>query len=143
MDEESHEPFSDRLNMVFLDLAALRRRSLGECENQVERWFFLIKNLENMKEKPKEYPMFDQLFEVADLSHLANEEVVTYSESRMKLEDDRKGVEYYGQIQRMEGIKEGEKRMLKDNVKKLLDFGMSVTDIAKMLGYSDSFIASL
>ena len=96
-----------------------------------------------MKEKPKEYPMFDQLFEVADLSHLANEEVVTYSESRMKLEDDRKGVEYYGQIQRMEGIKEGEKRMLKDNVKKLLDFGMSVTDIAKMLGYSDSFIASL
>ncbi len=72
----------------------------------------------------RKLPIFDDLFEAADLSHLVNEEVVTYGQSRMKLEDDRLGMEYYGKIQRKEGIKEGENRMLKDIVKKLIDCGM-------------------
>ena len=96
-----------------------------------------------MNEKPKDYPIFDELFEAADLSHLANEEVVSYSQSRMKLEDDRLGMAYFGEQKRMEGIKEGETKMLQNIVTKLRDCGMSISDIASTLGYNDSYIASL
>ena len=104
-----------------------------------------------MNEKPKDYPVFDELFEAADLSHLANEEVVSYSQSRMKLEDDRLGMAYFGEQKRMEGIKEGTKKgikegetkMLQNVVKKLRDYGMSISEISSTLGYNDTYIASL
>ena len=92
-----------------------------------------------MNEKPKDYPIFDELFEAADLSHLANEEVVSYSQSRMKLEDDRLGMAYFGEQKR----KEGETKMLQNVVKKLRDYGMSISEISSTLGYNDTYIASL
>lgn len=64
----------------------------------MERWLFLFKNIENMESKPKGYPEFDELFEAADMSHLANEEVVAYSQSRQKILDDREGVRQWGEI---------------------------------------------
>ncbi len=64
----------------------------------MERWLFLFKNIENMESKPKGYPEFDELFEAADMSHLANEEVVAYSQSRQKILDDREGVWQWGEI---------------------------------------------
>ena len=51
-----------------------------------------------MESKPKGYPEFDELFEAADMSHLANEEVVAYSQSRQKILDDREGVRQWGEI---------------------------------------------
>ena len=100
-----------------------------------------------MNEKPKDYPIFDELFEAADLSHLANEEVVSYSQSRMKLEDDRLGMAYFGEQKRIEGriegIQEGETKMLQNVIKKLRDYGMSISEISSTLGYNDTYIASL
>lgn len=74
------------------------RKTFEECETDVERWLFLFKNIENMESKPKGYPEFDELFEAADMSHLANEEVVAYSQSRQKILDDREGVRQWGEI---------------------------------------------
>ena len=139
IDEDSKEVFSDKLNMIFLDLCTMQYDSFEKCKNQLEQWLFLIKNLETMNEKPKDYPAFDELFEAADLSHLANEEVVSYSQSRMKLEDDRLGMAYFGEQKR----KEGETKMLQNVVKKLRDYGMSISEISSTLGYNDTYIASL
>ncbi|MDE6247163.1 MAG: Rpn family recombination-promoting nuclease/putative transposase [Muribaculaceae bacterium] len=151
IDEDSKEVFSDKLNMIFLDLCTMQYDSFEKCKNQLEQWLFLIKNLETMNEKPKDYPIFDELFEAADLSHLANEEVVSYSQSRMKLEDDRLGMAYFGEQKRIEGrkegriegIQEGETKMLQNIVKKLRDCGMSISEISSKLGYNDTYIASL
>lgn len=68
---------------------------------------FLFKNIENMESKPKGYPELDELFEAADMSHLANEEYVAYSQSRQKILDDREGVRQWGEIVREEALEEG------------------------------------
>lgn len=63
---------------------------------QFVKLFFLPKVTNSRK--PKGYPEFDELFEAADMSHLANEEVVAYSQSRQKILDDREGVRQWGEI---------------------------------------------
>ena len=65
----------------------------------------------------------------------------------MKLEDDRLGMAYFGEQKRMEGriegIQECETKMLQNVVKKLRDYGMSISEISSTLGYNDTYIASL
>ncbi|MDE5842800.1 MAG: hypothetical protein K2H35_03580, partial [Muribaculaceae bacterium] len=71
-------------------------KSLEECSNPLEEWMYLIKNLENMENKPKNYPMYDDLFDAADITHLAADDVVSYANSRQKMLDDQEGMAYYG-----------------------------------------------
>ncbi len=107
IDEQTHEIFSDKLHMIFFDLKMMKRKSLETCKNDIERRLFLIKNMEKMEERPKQYPMYDDMFEAADMTYLSNEEVVTYNASKMKLEDDRQGLLYYGEQQHRKGVEEG------------------------------------
>lgn len=110
MEEDSKESFTDKLNMCFLDLSLMNKNNLDECENEIERWSYLIKNMENMKEKNMRYPEYDDLFDAAETDKLASDAYVTYSNSRMKLEDDRAGLEYYGEQQRKLGREEGREK---------------------------------
>lgn len=104
-----------------------------------------------MSEKAKGYPQYDGLFDAADISYLANEDVITYSASRMKLEDDKEGLIYYGEQEwkkgmekgMEKGIKEGERSMLKDVVERLKNKGFSLHDIVDMLNISVSEIQTL
>lgn len=142
------ERFSYRLNNYFLDLTMMDRKTFEECETDVERWLFLFKNIENMESKPKGYPEFDELFEAADMSHLANEEVVAYSQSRQKILDDREGVRQWGEIVREEALDEGRKEGLEIGLEQgrknafasiianMRNKGLSLEAIAEMLGLS-------
>ncbi len=138
MDVDSNKIFSDKLEMLFLDLKCMRRNSFDECKDDVERWLFLIKNMEDMEDKVKDYPMFDDLFDAADKGSLAAEELVTYGQSRLKLEEDREGMEYYGEMQLRKGIEKGIERgklsMLKEIVNRLKSNGMSPSQVAEIIG---------
>ena len=70
-----------------------------------------------MEKRPEEYPMYDELFDAADMSYLSNEEMVSYGQSRMKLEDDREGLLYYGEQQLKKGIEQGKKEGIKEGIK--------------------------
>lgn len=156
MDEDTKEPFSDRLNMIFFDLSSMTRRSLKTCKNDLERRLYLLKNMEKMTNKPKEYSIYDDLFDAADLGHLTNEEVVSYGQSRMKLEDDREGLHYYGRMEHQKGVEEGEKRgleqglkeglkegqrlMLKGIIEGLKNKGMSLKEVIAILGLPEADI---
>lgn len=101
-----------------------------------------------MESKPKGYPEFDELFEAADMSHLANEEVVAYSQSRQKILDDREGVRQWGEIVREEALDEGRKEGLEIGLEQgrknafasiianMRNKGLSLEAIAEMLGLS-------
>lgn len=112
-----------------------------------------------MESKPKGYPEFDELFEAADMSHLANEEVVAYSKSRQKILDDREDVRQWGEIVReealkegfmeaykeefMEGYKEGRKDVYTSVIGNMRSKGMSLDTIADMLGLSHDEVSAL
>ena len=163
MDEQTGEIFSDKIHMVFLDLKCMHRKHFHECRNNVERYLFLVKNMENMKGKEKDYPMFDDLFDAADIGDLAEDQVIAYSQSRLKLEDDREALEYEvaqerekalsegraeGRAEGMkEGIekgkKEGERNLLASIISHLKSQGSSLQQIAVILGRPESEIALL
>lgn len=82
------------------------------------------------------YEKYDILFEAADISYLANEDVVTYSASRRKLEDDREGMLYYGEQEWQKGMKEGRKEGEQNIIRKLLQSGLSLEDLAARLNCS-------
>lgn len=155
MDEDTKEIFSDRMHMVFLDLKCMHRKTLQECRNNVERYLFLVKNMENMKGKEKEYPMFDDLFDAATIADLAEDQYIAYSQSRLKLEDDREALEYEvaqertkalseGRAEgRAEGIKEGERNLLSSIISHLKSQGSTLQQIAATIGRPESEIAPL
>lgn len=155
MDEDTRELFSDKIHMVFLDLKCMHRKCFRECRDDVERYLFLVKNMENMKGKEKDYPMFDDLFDAADIGDLAEDQLIAYSQSRLKLEDDREALEYEvakertkalveGRAEGMrEGIKEGEKNLLSSIISHLKAQGSTIQQIAATLGRPEAEIAML
>lgn len=159
MDEDTGELFSDKIHMVFLDLKCMHKNYFHECKNDIERYLFLVKNMENMEGKEKGYPMFDDLFEAAELGDLAEDQLIAYSQSRLKLEDDREALEYEVAQERSkalsegraegraegikEGIKEGEKQLLSSIISHLKAQGSSLKQIASLLGRPETEIASL
>lgn len=96
-----------------------------------------------MKEKNPEYAEFDELFDAADITYLAAEDVIPYSQSRMKLREEEESLMYYGELQRKEGIKEGESRTIKGIVERLKEKGMSLSEIANIIGYSNTDLEPL
>lgn len=104
-----------------------------------------------MESKPKGYPEFDELFEAADMSHPANEEVEAYSQSRQKILDDREGVRQWGEIVREEALEEGRKKGHHEGRKdaytsiigNMRSKGMSLEAIADLLGLSHDEVNSL
>lgn len=130
------ERFSHRLNNVFLDLTMMNKHTFEECETDVERWLFLLKNIETMNSKPKGYPEFDELFDAADMSNLVNEEAVAYSESRQRMINDRQGIMEWGEIIREETRKEARKETLKSSILNMKNLGMAIDKIATLLGIS-------
>lgn len=155
MDEDTGELFSDKIHMVFLDLKCMNRKSLLECVDNVERYLFLVKNMEQMKGKVKDYPMFDDLFDAADIGDLAEDQLIAYSQSRLKLEEDREALEYEVARERTkalsegraeglkEGMKEGERNILSSIISHLKSQGSSIQQIAATLGRPEAEIAML
>ena len=108
-----------------------------------------------MKGKEKEYPMFDDLFDAAAIADLAEDQYIAYSQSRLKLEDDREALEYEvtqertkalseGRAEgRAEGIKEGERNLLSSIISHLKSQGSTLQQIAATIGRPESEIAPL
>ena len=112
-----------------------------------------------MEGKEKDYPMFDDLFDAADIRDLAEDQVIAYSQSRLKLEDDREALEYEVAQERLKalsegraegmkegiekGIEKGERNLLSGIISHLKSQGSSIRQIAAILGRSESEIASL
>ena len=50
-EKDTKEQFSDKLRMIYLQLPLFNKEA-DECENQVERWIYLLKNMETLNRLP-------------------------------------------------------------------------------------------
>lgn len=95
--------------------------------------------------------MFDDLFDAAAIADLAEDQYIAYSQSRLKLEDDREALEYEVAQERSkaltegraEGIKEGERNLLSSIISHLKSQGSTLQQIAATIGRPESEIAPL
>ena len=133
------EQFSDKLRMIFLQLPLFTKEA-DECENQVERWIYLLKNMETLNRLPwvAQSAVFQKLESIADVGGMTRAERLQYDEALRKYRDTIsvfEGVRLEGLAEgRMEGRMEGRANEKKETIRRLLASGASVDIISIATG---------
>ena len=145
------EQFSDKLRMIFLQLPLFTKEA-DECENQVERWIYLLKNMETLNRLPwaAQSAVFQKLESIADVGGMTRAERLQYDEALKKYRDTIsvfEGVRLEGLAEgrmegrmegrvegRMEGRMEGRANEKKETIRRLLASGASVDIISIATG---------
>ncbi len=131
------KPLNDDKNRIFIDLHRFVK-DFDECENDLERWLFSIKNIHTLKDFP-EGVNGTELEELYDEAKLAawKPDLRTKYERLMANELDREiSMEYEKQLAREEGLAEGRAEgraeWKRETAKRLLAKGMSLPEIAEV-----------
>ena len=108
-DRSTGRMFSDKIRQVYLELPYFPRGSWEECENDFERWIYLLKHMETLERMPERLrkSVFERLLEVADVASLTKEERVLYDEALKRYRDYKNTVEYAEEKGIKKGIEQG------------------------------------
>ena len=115
------EQFSDKLRMIYLQLPLFKKEA-DECENQVERWIYLLKNMETLNRLPwaAQSAVFKKLESIADVGAMTRAERLQYDEALKKYRDT---ISVFEGV-RLEGIMEGQKKGRKEGRKEGMEMGV-------------------
>ena len=107
-DRDTHVPFSDKLRFVFLQLPCFKKEE-SECENDFERWIYVLKNMETLQRLPfkARKSVFEKLEQIVDIASLSKEERMKYDESIKVYRDQLATLDFAEQKGRAEGFVEG------------------------------------
>lgn len=137
----THEIYSEDMELIFISLPQVKEH-WQECETEIERIVYLIKNMHTMdkKSKPYETGEYNEFFEASDCGNLVNEEWVAYSDSYYKMLDNMEALEYSKKEARAEGRAEGieEGRIL--TIRQMLDAGISPATVKQITGIDPSSV---
>ena len=140
MNKKSKEIFSDKLRLVYLQLP-LFEKGVDECENDFDRWIYVLKNMETIKRLPwaAQNSVFQKLAEIADVSSLTKEERLYYDVALRKYRDTLCVLESAEQ----RGLKRGREEGRAETARNMKADGMSIELIQKYSGLSPEEIAKL
>lgn len=138
-DMNTKELFSGDMRMIFLQLPYFIKGA-DSCENDFERWIYVLKNMEVLNRLPWEAQnsVFERLAKIADISAMSKADRDKYDESIKKYRDTinvmegaiekgfKKGVE--------KGIVLGENKMALNIARQLKAMGMTFADIQNATG---------
>ena len=156
MDMESKEVFSNDFRMIYLQLPYFDKTA-EECENDFERWIYVLKNMEALNRMPfaAKDSVFAKIAEIADISALSKEERMKYDEGIRKYRDTICVMDYAIE----KGIKEGMEKGIEKGIEKgraegraeerygiaknLLAMGLPIDSIIQATGLNRDEITSL
>ena len=146
------EPFSDKLRMIFLQLPLFVKEA-DECESQVERWIYLLKNMETLSRLPwaAQSAVFKKLESIADVGAMTRDERLKYDVALKKYRDTIsvfEGARLEGHEQgllegRAEGRAEGQRDEKVENARKMKAHGLSLELIAEITGLTTDEVSNL
>jgi len=140
MDREAYKIFYPKLAYKLIELPnfVLKERELS---TDLEKWLFILKNMSHLKKIPVylRKPIFQQVFQIAEMSALTKEERMAYDAS-LKAKKDWNNTVAWAAEQAAKKAAETEKRKIALELKKL---GISVDDISKATGFSVGEIEEL
>lgn len=118
-DLSTHHLFTDKMRMYYLEMPKFTKEP-SECENDFERWIYVLKNMENLKRMPfaAQNAVFRKLSQIAEVGALSKEERMKYDESikqyrdhlaiQAAIEEDRRNARREGREQGLEqGLEQG------------------------------------
>ena len=115
----------------FLQLPLFKKEA-DECDNQVERWIYLLKNMETLSRLPwaAQSAVFKKLESIADVGAMSRAERLKYDEALKKYRDPISVLEGARMEGREEGYKEGYKEGWEIGYKEGLELGYKEDTIA-------------
>ena len=143
-DRDTHEPYSDKLRFIFIELPAFNKEE-NECENDFERWIYVLKNMETLQRLPfkARKAVFEKLEKVVELASLSQEELEKYDES-IKILRDRLSELAYAQAEgEAKGKAEGERQERLKNARGMKVAGIAPDLIAQITGLPPEAIEKL
>ena len=143
-EKDTKEQFSDKLRMIYLQLPLFTKEA-DECENQVERWIYLLKNMETLNRLPwaAQSAVFKKLESIADVGGMTRAERLQYDEALKKYRDTISVFEGVRLEGRMEGNAEGRVEEKIAIARNLRSMGMSISDISKATSLQEEEIKAL
>lgn len=152
-DRDTHEPFSDKVRMIFIELPSFDKKEEDECENDFERWIYVLKNMETLQRLPFKARMavFEKLEKIVDIASLSKDEREKYDESIKVYRDNlvtyagaiKEGMDKGIEIGRAEGRAEGERKATLENAKAMKALGIATDLITQVTGLSEEEINKL
>ena len=143
-DHDTHTQFSDKLRFVFLQLPLFDKEE-SECENNFERWIYVLKNMETLQRLPfkARNAVFQKLEEIVDIASLSKEDRMKYDESIKVYRDQLVMMEFERQQGKAEGLAEGEVKERLKNARGMKAAGIAPNLIAQITGLSLETIREL
>lgn len=153
LDMRTKEVFSDKIRLIYLQLPYFNKEA-DECENDFERWIYVLKNMETINRLPwtAKSAVFKRLEEIAEVRALTKEEQMQYDHALKVYRDNyntfqgaieegmKEGREKGLKEGKEEGIKEGREKGRADKTKEVAQnmkkMGMSIEQIAQACGIS-------
>ena len=145
--------FSDKMSFVLIDLSKFAAQmQFDQLLDDRERWCYSIHNMNKMAEGeiPKKFGIFHQLYEDCRLTKLSTMEKQEYEKSVLEYEDVKDAMDYHHRL----GVEEGFQKGLEEGreegrealliaARKLLELGVSVSDVAAATGLSEQQVQEL
>ena len=152
MEKLSHELQDDTIIIIFAELARFNKQ-LEECDNDLERMLYVLKNVGKLNKKPEalRHEIFTRIFSACEIARFSEEKRIEYDQD---MYDERR---HMGEINtarrlgrdeglaegRAEGVAEGREEAKMEVAKKMLAAGMSVEQICELTGISAEVVRKL
>ena len=100
--------FYDKLKFIYLELPKFTK-TIEQLESHFDKWLFILKNLAQLNNVPQslQEPIFNQLFEVAEIANFSRSEQDSYQSSLKYYRDLNNVVNTSWEEGRLEGREEG------------------------------------
>ena len=133
---DSHLPFSDKLRFIFLQLPCFKKEE-HECENDFERWIYVLKNMETLQRLPfkARKSVFEKLEQIVDIAALSKEDRMKYDESIKVYRDNEAVLEF--------ALEKGRAEERLRNALSMKENGIPAELIARITGLSMDEIQAL
>lgn len=139
-DMQQKTVFTDKERFVFLQLPKFNKEA-DECENDFERWIFVLKNMEVLDRMPwaAKDSVFRKLAEIAEVSNMSKDDRIKYDSALRHYRDTLSVL----QGAKDSGRKEGREVGRKEVAKKMKSAGIPITQIIEFTGLSAQDIERL
>lgn len=137
MEIKKKKVFYDKLTFIYLEMPKFNKGE-DELETHFDKWLYVIKNLSYLEKRPVrlQEKVFQKLFEVAEIAKFNPEESQAYEESLKYYRDLKNVLDTREEEGMIKGIKIGEEKgrleEKKELAKKLLQKGLSASEISKL-----------
>ena len=126
-DVETGNVFYDKIRFIYVQLP-LFTKSLDMVDNRMEKWLFLLQNLQHLKKDVVEdnfvEPLFKEVVHLAEVVNMTKEQKLGYDASWKRYNDYHNTIDYAKKAGLQKGIEIGRQQGIEQGMQKGIEQGM-------------------